>query len=377
MLEFSFNFSRAPSMPLDGRSMHAIHPYPAKFPGWLAKILLLRRAPKGSVILDPFCGSGTTLLESNMLGMHAVGVDVNALSCLISKVKATPLGRVQISQIGKLTRQLEHVAIPVSSCWLADAEQKIPALRHWFQDNVAAETAMLTARINEVEDIAVRDFLRVSLSAIIVRASNQESDTRYAAINKSIQDGGVIRLFLKKVTENIERVQKDSVHMTCASVGVHNADSRDLSFLSDESFDLVLTSPPYANSYDYYLYHKFRCLWLGLDFKFAQSKEIGSRREFSSLKRSPHKWQEDMLLCLREIYRVLKPGGAAFLIVGDSVIAGQKIPGDELTMGLAKKAGFAVDGVWSAEQAGHSRAFNPAFAQRGKKEHLIYIQKNA
>ena len=65
---------------------------------------------------------------------------------------------------------------------------------------------------------------------------------------------------------------------------VFNADSRNLNFISDNSIDIIITSPPYANTYDYYLYHKFRKRWLDLDVKFAQYNEIGSRREYSSLK---------------------------------------------------------------------------------------------
>ena len=72
-----------------------------------------------------------------------------------------------------------------------------------------------------------------------------------------------------------------------------NADSRNLTMLENESVDIIITSPPYANTYDYYLYHKFRKRWLDLDVHFAQYNEIGSRREYSSLKKPANQWTID------------------------------------------------------------------------------------
>ena len=61
-----------------------------------------------------------------------------------------------------------------------------------------------------------------------------------------------------------------------ASVKVYQSDSQKLTFLKDNSVDHIVTSPPYANTYDYYLYHKFRIQWLGYDVKEVQDNEIGS-----------------------------------------------------------------------------------------------------
>jgi site-specific DNA-methyltransferase (cytosine-N4-specific) len=81
----SFDFANADTMYLT----HSLHPYPAKFPPQLPKTILSRFARKGQTVLDPFCGSGTTLVEARLLGYNAIGVDVNGLSSLLSKVKAT------------------------------------------------------------------------------------------------------------------------------------------------------------------------------------------------------------------------------------------------------------------------------------------------
>jgi site-specific DNA-methyltransferase (cytosine-N4-specific) len=156
---------------------------------------------------------------------------------------------------------------------------------------------------------------------------------------------------------------------------VYNADSRNLDFIPDNSIDIIITSPPYANTYDYYLYHKFRKRWLDLDVKFAQYNEIGSRREYSSLKEKKEKWNEDLIKCFSEMQRVLKPNHFAFIVIGDSVIKKELIKIEKEISEFAPKIGFKVNEILSSDLSNHSKIFNPSYAQKGKKEHLIILQK--
>lgn len=323
--------------------------------------------------MDPFCGSGTTLVEAKLLGLNALGVDVNDLACLISKVKTTPLTSSDF-------RAIDLALINIRSGRNTHCKDIYPAnfnnREHWFQENVSQEITMLLNEIKRVTSTNAVDFLKVVLSSIVVRVSNQESDTRYAAVNKNIEDGYTEKLFVKKAEDNVEKMRSFSAHAPDTKTSVYNADSRDLSFIPASTVDCVITSPPYANSYDYYLYHKFRSIWLNLDFRFAQNKEIGSRREFSSLKRSPEKWRTDLGACFSQINRVMKKGGVAVVVIGDSIIAGKKINSDVLISELAKEKGFKVKSIASSLQAKNSRSFNPAFSAKNKQEHVVCMVKN-
>jgi site-specific DNA-methyltransferase (cytosine-N4-specific) len=356
---------------------HSFHPYPAKFPPQLPKQILLTFSKQGETVLDPFCGSGTTMVEARLQGINSVGVDVNGLACLLSKVKSTPLFLDQCLLIEKIMQEIANE----SFYWQMGDKQavqlpNIEGLAHWFQTNVAEELTFLRKKIETISDNDVKDFFKVVLSSIIVRVSNQESDTRFAAINKNIPDSFALKIFLEKANEFYKRIKIFSEQATNkVTVKVFNADSRDLSFLKSESFDLIITSPPYANTYDYYLYHKFRKRWLDLDVAFAQYNEIGSRREFSSLKKSTEKWVEDLQKSFAEMSRVLKAGKQAFIVIGDSVIRKQLLKIDEAISGFAHSVGFKVIDIVSSDLANHSRLFNPAFVQRGKKEHLILLTK--
>jgi site-specific DNA-methyltransferase (cytosine-N4-specific) len=356
---------------------HSLHPYPAKFPPPLPRYLLKHFARPGQTVLDPFCGSGTTLVEARITGVNAIGVDVNGLSVLLSKVKATPLSSSQLKEIENFVGEVKNDTF----YWTFGNKplikvREIEGLNHWFQANVADEISFLLDKIDLQPDEDVRDFLKIILSSIIVRISKQESDTRFAAIDKETKDCLTFELFVTRATEYVKRMAEFSELVSSeTTLEVRNADSRDLSFLEKNQIDLIITSPPYANTYDYYLYHKFRKRWLGLDVQFAQNNEIGSRREFSSLKRSPNKWSEDLIKCFSQMNNVLKPGGFAFIVIGDSIINKKLINIDEVISEFAPSIGFSVDEVISSDLAKHSRIFNPLFAKKGKKEHLIKLRK--
>ena len=351
-----------------------MHPYPAKFPAALAAQNLDDCARPDSIVLDPFCGSGTTLVEAKYRGMHAIGVDSNDLACLISRVKTTPLKKTDFNAVERVLDDIRHERRLKLGGAIRGPANFINC-SHWFQQNVILEISALLDAIRRIRSIRARDFLRVVLSSIVVRVSNQESDTRYAAVDKKVPDEFTRNLFIKKTEDNMARMRHFSAFAPKSKISVHCADSRDLSCIRPCSVDCVITSPPYANTYDYYLYHKFRSIWLNLDFRSAQRNEIGSRREFSSLKRGVGKWREDMYKCISEIHRVMKSGGTAVVVIGDSVIAGEKIDNGAMLAETAESLNFKILRIDSSEQAKNSKSFNPMFSRAGKREHVIRVQK--
>lgn len=356
---------------------HSLHPYPAKFPPQLPKKILEDYATKGQTVLDPFCGSGTTLVEARIFGVNAIGVDVNALSVLLSQVKATPLTEQQFSIVKDFIAIIENEL----SKWKSDNRPKIKikefeGQEHWFQNNVSEEITFILNEILKQTDNDIQNFLKIVLSSIIVRVSNQDSDTRFAAIEKNIINGYTLEHFCRRAKEyNLRMAEFSELIHDQTKLQLHNADSRNLNFIPDNSVDIVITSPPYANTYDYYLYHKFRKRWLDLDVKFAQYNEIGSRREYSSLKKKKEKWKEDLIKCFAEMQRVLKPNHFAFIVIGDSVIKRELIKIEKDISDFAPEIGFKVNEILSSDLSKHSRIFNPTFAQKGKKEHLIILEK--
>ena len=367
-----FNFGNSDTMYLT----HSLHPYPAKFPPQLPHIIIQQFAQKSATVLDPFCGSGTTLVEARLLGCNAIGVDVNGLSSLLSKVKATPLSEKELSQIKSFLDLIANEDFHWKMHRPTIKVKEIEGLEHWFQLNVAEELTHILNLIAKLDDENVKDFLKIVLSSIIVRVSNQESDTRFAAKNKNIPNNFTFSLFLLRANEYLTRIADYSQKVKGNGyLKLLNADSRNLSMLDNESIDIIITSPPYANTYDYYLYHKFRKRWLDLDVQFAQYNEIGSRREYSSLKKPAEQWTIDLKKCFSEMYRLIKKDGMAFIVIGDSVIKKELIKIDEVITNFIPEIGFEICNIISSDLSEHSRIFNPTFAQKNKKEHLIILKK--
>ena len=355
---------------------HALHPYPAKFPPQLPHAILEKFGVVGQTVLDPFCGSGTTLVEARIMGFNAIGVDVNGLSSLLSKVKSTPLSIEEI----ELTQTFINSISAVEKRWAIKrptiAVKQIEGLDHWFQYNVAEEITQILNDIECVENCNVRDFMKIVLSSIIVKVSNQESDTRFAAKDKGIENNFVFTQFMSRASEYLNRmIDFSNTVNTDTTLTLINADSRNLSMLENDSIDIIITSPPYANTYDYYLYHKFRKRWLDIDVKYAQNNEIGSRREYSSLKKPATQWTTDLKKCFEEMHRLLKPNALAFIVIGDSVIKKELIKINEVIAGFVGEIGFEVCNIISTNLSEHSRMFNPTFTQKNKQEHLIILKK--
>jgi len=354
--------------------VHTFHAYPCKFPAFIPQEIIRKYAKEGYIVFDPFVGSGTTLLEATLLGYSSIGSDINPLSCLLSKVKARPFNEKNLKKVD---------AFLLNLLWKYEKLNNISryyylGIDHWFQDNVIRELTFLKNNIVRIKDIDLKDFLSIILSSIIVRVSNQESDTRYAAINKHIKDYETIKIFIDKAKE-VNKIFSDFISKTQNSkikVDVFQLDARNLSSIKDCSVDMIITSPPYANTYDYYLYHKHRKYWLEMDVKTAQLNEIGSRREFSSLKEDPKKWEEDIKKCLCEMKRVIRRDKNIFIIIGDSVINKVIIKMDLMIRKLSREIGLTYIDSVSAPLARHSKMFNRNFGSSfAKEEHLIMLRK--
>ena len=303
---------------------HGIHPYAAKFIPQLPRLILQEHTNERHRVLDPFCGSGTTLLEAALLGRKSVGIDSHPIAALISRAKTTPLSEADLADADVLIARLKQLRPqdPKSAAPLL-RDQK---LRHWFAPPVIVELNQLRNIIRRVKSDALRTYLQCAFSGVIVGVSNQESETRYAAKANEIGAGETIERFAARLRKTLPKIRELSSHKSVWEnrPAVYCSDVREAgSLLGDTMFDLVITSPPYPNSYDYYLYHKWRMWWLGFDISMTQTTEIGSRSEHSSKRVPIDGFVKKMHQALEPVANALKPSKLAYFFVGDSVIDGK------------------------------------------------------
>jgi site-specific DNA-methyltransferase (cytosine-N4-specific) len=348
---------------------HGIHPYPAKFIPQIPSSLISELHPKdGTGILDPFCGSGTTLVESLRNGIPAVGIDLHPLACLLSKVKVTPLSKGLSSAAKEIIERAHDVDI---------TPPEIPALDHWFQKDIQHSIASIKDCIDRELDKDVRDALCIALSSIIVRVSNQDSDTRYAAVKKNINAKDVFDIFYKSV-KKVEKAISNTWDPLFPPPQVDIINKNILSVTSKDikiPISLVITSPPYPNKYEYWLYHKYRMYWLGMDPIAVRNSEIGARPLYFKRKPQTAKdFEDQMSIVFKTLYDIVIPGGHACFQVGNSIIRGEKIDNAQIITRAANKAGFKDTFSVEREIPPSRKTFNPDHTG-AKEEYILIFQR--
>ena len=348
--------------------VEGLHPYPAKFVADLPRVLLdTLPIPEGTAVLDPFCGSGTTLAECQRLGFTSVGVDLNPIACLISRVKTSPapidLGSAAAAVVDS-AENAGRVVVP-----------RIPNLDHWFNSSVQRALAALCHALSEAPP-SHREVLRLALSSIVVRVSNQDSDTRYAAVDKDVSGSDVFNAFLHAA--NRIQAALDARDYPLVPATVLEADTLSLGTrLVNTPIGAVITSPPYPNAYEYWLYHKYRMYWLGFDPVAVKAREIGARAHF--FRRNGHTaehFSTQMSHMFGWLRHVLVGGGYACFVIGRSRIHGRVIDNAKVVEDVAKEKGFVR--IFGTERVLPSKrkSFNPSYGSI-KKEAVLVLQKAA
>ena len=354
--------------------IEALHPYPAKFVAELPRRLLdLLPVPRGTAVLDPFCGSGTTLVECQRRGLPAIGVDLNPIACLISRVKTAPLARGLAATAAAVVEQASG-RDQASTAHLPDA----PRLDHWFARDVQLALAGLTAAIARAP-ANHRDALRLALSSIVVKVSNQESDTRYAAICKNVRGADVLTAF-RRAAERIDKTLGEREYplapATVLEADIASVNPKELMSAASNvrGVGLVITSPPYPNAYEYWLYHKYRMYWLGMDPLAVKAREIGARAHF--FKRNPHTaddFARQMKQTLKLLRAVLVRGGCVCFVIGRSRIHGEIVDNAAILEEVGRSTGFVRVCSATRTLATTSKSFNPSYA--GIKTETILVMR--
>lgn len=334
--------------------MEALHPYPAKFISEIPRAIISALGlADGSAILDPFCGSGTTLAEAQFAGIPSYGIDLNPIACLISRVRTG----------GLISDAPEKMRYVLSQAQTESAEiPAIPNLDHWFKPYVQSALARLTRAIRNVGDACLEDLLSLALSSIIVRVSNQDSDTRYAAVDKKVSYDSVFQLFEKAVLRIASTLEARGEVKAPSSVIEGDILKVEASSIK-QPIGLVVTSPPYPNAYEYWLYHKYRMWWLGKDPLAVKSKEIGARAHF--FKKNHHTaddFARQMGGTLDLLSKVMKSGGHACFVVGRSKIHGVIVDNAKIIVEQGAKRGFNRVFAVEREIASTRKSFNLSHA---------------
>lgn len=356
---------------------HGLHPYPAKFIPHIPRQLIAAYSRPGETIWDPMCGSGTSLVEAALGGRNAIGSDINPIAILSSKAKTTPLPSRSRDELRGLLLRI-RVSATVWPGGRPDRRPPVPEFHnrdHWFSARATHELGLILQDIESLETDAARRLARCAFSAIIVAASNQEGETRWRARPQTLEPGAVLARFAAKLRASLAAVESYG-RRARADIEVARWDARDCG-MPGEKVDLVVTSPPYANTHDYYLYNKLRMFWLGEDVKAVQDAEIGSRNRHSDRGAGIRDYLDSMARAMRRMKGALRHGGRLVLVVGDAVIRGTLHCMDELLPPIAAGLSLDFEDHFSFDHRRYNTALHNGFesARTGKLTHVLVFRQ--
>jgi DNA modification methylase len=359
------------------------HPYFASFAPKIPNFFLNRFTSEGDTVLDPFCGSGTTLVEAKINDRNSIGIDVNPLACLISKVKTTTIPDGELNNcsniLTKIRSSLNSLYGQLTLCSSSEQislEIEIPEFHnrdYWFKPHVLRELGTIKSCISAIKDVDLRDFCLVAFSGIIVRVSNQEHETRYKRVDKKVKPFDSYLFFEKKINEMISYMKEFNRLASSSDCKIYNDDLRFSKSPTSDTADLIVTSPPYLNAWDYNLYQRFRFYWLGFDPNRLRNSEIGAHLKHSYMENSVQNYVADLKLCLQQMYRMLKTNAYCCIIIGEAFVRGKRIDVGELILETATDMGFEHQRTYTRE------VFGPHYSQRrsanNKVESVIILHK--
>lgn len=364
---------------------HGIHKFPAKFFPELPRYLIQKYSEVGQTVLDPMCGSGTVVLEAILNNRVGVGVDIDPIAHLITKVKTTPINSETLKNaVDALSQQIEAFRKSI------DYTPVIPEFNYrdsWFKPFVLNELAIIKDSIKTLgaskqisEWSSIYDFFHVVMSSIIRDVSNADPHcTRTVLrkkVTKKISPGVTFERFLRRLDQQVDEMRKfteiiEGLKITDVILPIGSALETGL---DDESIDLAVTSPPYINAVDYPRTHQLEMYWLGLlgdgPLSKVKRKYIGTetvyKDEYRDLqvsglntldpvlkqifKRDPrrafitYKFFDDMKSQFQEMMRVLKPGSRYCVTIGNNLIRGVRVKSHEILVEIAESSvGFELE----------------------------------
>ncbi len=352
---------------------HGYHRYPAKFIPQIVSRLAEKYTKEGDLIVDPFGGCGTTLVESKIMGRPSVGVDINPVAVLITKAKITPINPEKIEEaLAQLETKLDKY----------NKNTKVRAPEHeridyWFRPEEKKELAFIFSEISKLRDQDIRDFFYCAFSNILKNCSIWMQKSNKPTRDKNKTPSAPIPTFYRQVrmmmrgNEQFYRLTKGKDHLKTRSK-VYCADARKIP-VENNSVSLITTSPPYVTSYEYADLHQLTALWLeytkdlssfrkrfiGTSYHTKQNLVLNSilaekiRSDLLKIDKNTAEevstYFSEMNQVFEEMKRILKKGGKTCIVVGNTKLKGVEILNAEVFAEQLQNLGLKITEIIKRE----------------------------
>lgn len=351
---------------------HCFHSYPAMMIPQVVDRLLEKWGQGAKLLFDPYCGTGTSLVEANIKGINAIGTDLNPLARLIARAKTTPINLQKLDLYLKdFSNFLFSVRFRAES--VSVVCPNFNNIDFWFKKETIGELAIIKEYISKIEDNKVADFFKVAFSET-VRDSSLTRNGEFKLFRMSRNrirnfNPDVFGLMESKLARNRRGLQsfmerrrgdpKSSIY------SFNTIDDIPEEVINDESVDIVITSPPYGDSRTTVAYGQFSRLanqWL--DFREASQldkrlmggvpvKNIpkfeceGLNQAISQIAEKDRKragdvvsFYTDLEKSIDSVSKVIKRNGYACYVVGNRQVKGITLPTDKIIAAIFERREF-------------------------------------
>lgn len=312
------------------KHVHRLHPYLGKYIPQLVEVFLRKYFSRGQTVIDPFCGSGTTLVQANELGINAIGYDVSAFNVLLPRAKTAeydvPVVRREIQDILEKVKAATQIDSGQRRLWIECTKRPYLSaddneyLERWFAPQALEE--LLTYRYYvEAGEYEYADLLQIILCRSARLTTHFDLDVPGEPVTepyycykhgKTCQPAREAFKFLKRYSnDTIKRIAAFAAARSRARVEVYHEDCRTVDFPEAHG---VITSPPYVGLIDYHEQHAYVYRLLGLENKRA--KEIGPAANGKS-KDAKEIYQKDLAEVFGRILETMHPHGRLIVVAND------------------------------------------------------------
>lgn len=364
---------------------HCYHDYPARMIPQIARKLIRLYGHDARTLSDPYCGTGTSLVEAMAAGIHAVGTDINPLARLIAAAKTCVpditllddyLARFDKYLLSSLTHARNSLQAAPRNPLIQLVQRQGIDIHFWFKPEVIAKLAVIRSFIDEIEPDDIRKFWQVAFSETVRESSNTRNDEfklyRYEPEKLEKFNPDVFGIMRAKLGRN----RKGLLSFLSA---LHTLDKWYQPVIYDfntvqgippgiiepESVDIVITSPPYGDSRTtvaYGQYSRLSAAWIGLqesasvdrrlmggntcklmppfpcpplNIALEQISEIDRKRACEVAA-----FYKDLLASIKNVAKIVKADGHACYVVGNRKVKGVMLPTDIAVRHFFESCGF-------------------------------------
>ncbi len=392
---------------------HCYHNYPAMMIPQIAHRLIDLYGKAANTLFDPYCGTGTSLVEASLMGINSIGTDLNPMARLIAQAKTT---KIELQILDLYLKEFNDFLFSLS--YGIPKEPNIVAVHFnnidfWFRKDIKDKLTNIKHFIDNIQNEPIKKFFWVAFSETIRESSfTRNSEFKLYRMPEQQREKfrpdvfGMINSKLARNRIGLKSYNQKAKEGITANIYNFNS-AENIKEIDKNSIDLVVTSPPYGDSRTTVAYGQFSRLsnqWLGMERANQIDNQLlgGKKKNIqatrldiidTTIQEIAHKDEKrakeiysfyaDYSKSIANVANVIKPGGYACYVVGNRKVKDTVLPTDEITKCLFQEHGFEYKNIFIRNIPNKRMpSKNSPTNQTGKKattmnhEYIVIMQKS-